>query len=202
MNEIKENEVPSEPMDPRRAREQINDAILGSSATDGEVEQSIAEALRTHDGPALIQAYDRVMAVLEPVQEESREFQPFHYEMSEEDLAKLRDFLADKRLEELRETGQLPSSLPTNREKPHFTLSNPEGDGRADFELYAASYLAGKAILLAHPEYNNGWGCALALGWTDRTGVAEVSCVEFSGYPEVIMSAMPLLEKYKIKDIK
>lgn len=183
----------------RTARDQINTAVLTVDA--GRAKVKILEVMQDPAIFSVLEDGAEIAEVLSPAEELDRKFQPLPYEMSEEDFARFRDFLTDRRLEILRETGELASSMPISTDKPHFVLRSPESDTEVDFELYAASYTNGRAVMLAHPELNNGWGCAIALGWEERAGVAEGYRVDFCGYTDVLLSSLPLLKKYGIEDL-
>lgn len=197
-----ETGAPSVNEEERKAKDKFNLAVLSLEPTDTPrriIEQKILAALERSDRIGVIAAYDELGKLPEAKETESVEtFNPLPYEMSGQDLFVLRDFLAEKRLEVQRGSGLIPSSMPANREKPRFILKAPGGGAEVDLELFAASYTHGKAILLAHPEYNNGWGCAVAIGWKENRGVAEAKRIDFCGCPDVVMSALPLLKKYNI----
>lgn len=186
----------------REAKAKFNLAVLCLESDDSprrKAERRILEALHHGDVSSVASAYDELAQIGEPENPAGQEkFPPFPYEMSEEDLFRLREFLAEKRLEGLRINGLVRSTFAGSQEKPRFIFKNPGRTSEADFELFTASYKHGRAILLAHPEYNNGWGCAIAIGWETNEGVAEVNRIDFSDYPDVLMSAMPLLKKYEI----
>jgi hypothetical protein len=173
-------------------RERINGAVLSGAEGDEEQIQAALEALD--------KVYSDAMARQRLAAESEREFQALPYEMSEDDLGRLRDHLTDYRLGIMRVTGKLPTNMSGTREKPRFKLRPPGEEVEMDFELFAASYAHGKAFLLAHPEHNGGWGCAIAIGWESREGIAEGNRIDFSDYPDVLLSVFPLMEKYGAKD--
>ena len=183
----------------REVRDHINDAVLGAS-DDATGRQAILNALSTEGARSVVVGQTELVELLQPTEIGETEFQSFRYKISKPDLQRLKDFLADRRLAVLLSRGELPAAFSSNFEKPKFTLAFPEGgeDSKATFELYAASYKHRKAILLAHPGDNGGWGCAFAIGWEAEEGTAEANRVDFSEIPDVIASALPLIEHYKI----